>query len=40
VEEVARSLGDPTREELEDELRALDLLRYCRAALATWRREP
>jgi RNA polymerase sigma-70 factor (ECF subfamily) len=34
VEEVARSLGEPTPAELAEELRALDLLRYCRSVLA------
>jgi RNA polymerase sigma factor (sigma-70 family) len=33
LDQVADSLEDPTPEELEDELRALDLLRYCRSAL-------
>jgi len=33
VQEVARSLDTPTPEALEEELRALDLLRYCRTAL-------
>jgi RNA polymerase sigma factor (sigma-70 family) len=34
VDEVASSLSEPTREELQAELRELDLLRYCRPALA------
>jgi RNA polymerase sigma-70 factor (ECF subfamily) len=34
VAEVARSLGDPTPAEVEEELKALDLYRYCRVALA------
>jgi RNA polymerase sigma-70 factor (ECF subfamily) len=38
VIEVTRSLGEPTPAELEAELQALDLLRYCRSALA--KREP
>ncbi len=33
VEEVARSLGRPTSDELEQELTDLDLLAYCRSAL-------
>jgi RNA polymerase sigma-70 factor (ECF subfamily) len=33
VAEVARSLGDPTPAQVEEELKALDLLRYCRGAL-------
>jgi RNA polymerase sigma-70 factor (ECF subfamily) len=33
VDRVAESLTDPTPAELEDELRALDLLKYCRPAL-------
>jgi RNA polymerase sigma-70 factor (ECF subfamily) len=33
VEQVAASLASPTAVELEDELTALDLLRYCRSAL-------
>jgi RNA polymerase sigma-70 factor (ECF subfamily) len=38
VDEVAASLGNPSREELTDELRELDLLKYCRSALE--RRSP
>jgi RNA polymerase sigma-70 factor (ECF subfamily) len=34
VQEVARSLEEPTPAEVEAELRELDLLRYCRSALA------
>jgi RNA polymerase sigma-70 factor (ECF subfamily) len=37
VEEVARSLDGPEDSELEAELSSLDLLRYCRSALATRR---
>ena len=33
LDQVADSLDDPTAEDLEAELRALDLLRYCRSAL-------
>ena len=33
LDQVADSLDDPTAEALEAELRALDLLRYCRSAL-------
>jgi len=33
AEEVATSLGTGSREELEDELRELDLLKYCRSAI-------
>jgi DNA-directed RNA polymerase specialized sigma24 family protein len=33
VEEVATSLEAPSRDELADELRELDLLKYCRSAL-------
>ncbi len=33
LDEVAASLAEPTLEELENELRELDLLRYCRPAL-------
>ena len=33
VDEVATSLGAPSRDELADELRELDLLKYCRSAL-------
>ena len=33
LDQVADSLDDPTVEELEGELEALDLLRYCRSAL-------
>jgi DNA-directed RNA polymerase specialized sigma24 family protein len=33
VDEVATSLGVPSRDELADELRELDLLKYCRSAL-------
>ena len=33
LEQVAQSLDDPTDDELEEELRAIDLLRYCRTAL-------
>jgi RNA polymerase sigma-70 factor (ECF subfamily) len=33
VERVAASLADPTAAELEEELRTLDLLKYCRSAL-------
>jgi RNA polymerase sigma-70 factor (ECF subfamily) len=40
VERVAESLTDPTAAELEDELRALDLLRYCRSALDRRRKAP
>jgi RNA polymerase sigma factor (sigma-70 family) len=34
LDEVAASLGEPTHTELEEELRELDLLRYCGPALA------
>jgi DNA-directed RNA polymerase specialized sigma24 family protein len=37
VEEVARSLDGPEDSELEAELSSLDLLRYCRSALAARR---
>jgi RNA polymerase sigma-70 factor (ECF subfamily) len=33
LDQVAASLHEPTIEELEDELQALDLLRYCRSTL-------
>ena len=33
VDEVATSLGVPSRDELAEELRELDLLKYCRSAL-------
>ena len=33
VDEVATSLGNPSREELAEEVRELDLLKYCRSAL-------
>ena len=33
IDEVAITLGDPTREELAEELREVDLLKYCRSAL-------
>jgi RNA polymerase sigma factor (sigma-70 family) len=33
VEEVARSIGDPSPDDLTTELAALDLLRYCRSAV-------
>ena len=33
VDEVATSLGAPSRDELAEELRELDLLKYCRSAL-------
>jgi DNA-directed RNA polymerase specialized sigma24 family protein len=33
VDEVATSLGSPSRDELTEELRELDLLKYCRSAL-------
>ena len=33
LSEVARSLRSPTCEEVEDELRVLNLLSYCRPAL-------
>jgi DNA-directed RNA polymerase specialized sigma24 family protein len=33
VDEVASSLGEPSRDELTEELRELDLLKYCRSAL-------
>ena len=33
VDEVATSLGVPSRDELAEELRDLDLLKYCRSAL-------
>jgi RNA polymerase sigma-70 factor (ECF subfamily) len=33
LEQIADSLTEPTQEELLDELRALDLLKYCRTAL-------
>jgi RNA polymerase sigma-70 factor (ECF subfamily) len=36
VAEVARSLDPPTSERLADELTELELLDYCRAALARW----
>jgi DNA-directed RNA polymerase specialized sigma24 family protein len=34
VDEVAASLGTPSRDELTEELRELDLLKYCHSALA------
>ena len=34
VDEVAITLGDPSREELAEELREVELLKYCRSALA------
>jgi DNA-directed RNA polymerase specialized sigma24 family protein len=37
IEEVARSLNEPTHEDIEAELNSLDLLRYCRSALANRR---
>ena len=33
VDEVAITLGDPSREELAEEMREVELLRYCRSAL-------
>ncbi len=39
VAEVARSLGDPTDDELEDELIAIGLLDYCRSAFHQRRNE-
>jgi len=33
VDEVATSLGTPSREEVAEELRELDLLKYCRSAV-------
>ena len=33
VDEVATSLGNPSRDELAEEVRELDLLKYCRSAL-------
>ena len=39
VDEVASSLGNPTPEELAEEVRELDLLKYCRSALDRRRRE-
>ncbi len=33
IDEVATSLGNPSREELAEEVRELDLLKYCRSAL-------
>ena len=33
VDEVAITLGDPSREELAEELREVELLKYCRSAL-------
>jgi DNA-directed RNA polymerase specialized sigma24 family protein len=33
LDEVATSLGNPSREELAEEVRELDLLKYCRTAL-------
>jgi RNA polymerase sigma-70 factor (ECF subfamily) len=33
LEQVAQSLDEPTDDDLEAELRAIDLLRYCRSAL-------
>jgi RNA polymerase sigma factor (sigma-70 family) len=33
LDQVAASLTDPTADELEDELRAVDVLKYCRSAL-------
>lgn len=39
LEEVARSLEDPSAEELEQELIDLGLLSYCRAALDRWNRR-
>jgi len=39
IAEVARSLGDPTDDDLEDELIAIGLLAYCRSALHQRRNE-
>jgi RNA polymerase sigma-70 factor (ECF subfamily) len=36
LEEVAQTLDCPTREELAEELRALDLLKLCRRPLQSW----
>ncbi len=36
LDEVATSLGNPSREELAEEVRELDLLKYCRSALERW----
>jgi hypothetical protein len=33
LDQVAESLDDPTPDDLEAELQALNLLRYCRSAL-------
>ena len=33
IDEVAITLGEPTREELAEELREVDLLKYCRSTL-------
>ena len=33
IDEVAITLGDPSRDELAEELREVDLLKYCRSAL-------
>jgi RNA polymerase sigma-70 factor (ECF subfamily) len=38
LEEVARSLEQPTAEQVADELAALDLLEYCRPALERYQR--
>ncbi len=39
LDQVAESLDEPTDEELEGELQALDLLRYCRSALVFRRQK-
>src|SRR5262249_46366256 len=39
LEEVARSLESPSAEEIEQELRELDLLEYCRPALERYARR-
>ncbi len=36
LQEVARTLTEPTREQLEDELLGLGLLNYCQSALVRW----
>ena len=40
VDEVATSLGAASREEVTDELRELDPLKYCRSALRRHRADP
>jgi len=40
MQEVARSLGNPSREELTQELIELGLLSYCRSALDKYAAKP